>query len=82
MDIKLQGILESLLRNVAVLNTELLRLGKCDAFTPTAQSLQLMERIREECLCSLQNIRTIERGLFRHRTPPENPGSSVVPWKE
>ncbi len=63
MDQRLQEVLESLLRNLEVLNEEVMRLGRTEQFKPTPLCFQLIERIRGSCTCSLQNVRTIERRM-------------------
>lgn len=68
VDRRLEQVIESLLRNIEVLNDEVTRLGRSEQFTPSPRSFQLIERIRGSCMCSLQNLRSIERAL--RRPPP------------
>ncbi len=83
MDVRIQGILESLLANVDVLNSELLRLGKTEQFSPTAQSFQLIEQIRGICTCTLQNLRTVERGVWlRSQAQEKNNEGEIIAFQE
>ena len=63
MDNKLKIILNSLLTTINVLDTELSRIARCDLMQPTADNYALLERVREVCTDTLQNIDTIERKL-------------------
>lgn len=69
MDHRLKTMLESLLMHVEVLNSEIDRLCRCEQFSPTTQSFQLLERIRGSCTTSLQTVRTVERALYRSQPP-------------
>jgi hypothetical protein len=66
MDFQLQEILESLMRNIDVLNIELERFLRSDQFAPSRQSFQLIESIRGSCTTTLQHLQAIERAMHRN----------------
>ncbi len=63
MDSKLQELVTLLLDNVNVLNGEIARLARTEQFTRSPDCLRLVKNIRRSCLCSLRNMRTVERRL-------------------
>ncbi len=67
MDTRLLQVLDSLLINMEVLNGEVARLLRNEQLTPGGKSLQMIERIRGECTASLQNLRTVERQIYKRR---------------
>ncbi len=80
MDPKLETILESLLSNIDVLNIEIDRMGRSGQFSPNKHALQLIERIRDSCTASLQNLRTVERGIYRYQAANESPPADLLPF--
>jgi hypothetical protein len=71
MDVRLKGILDSLLRNVEVLNSEMLRMVRTDQFSDADQCFHLLERVRGSCMYTMENLRTIECRLYaRELAPP------------
>lgn len=79
MDRRLETIIESLLQNIETLNKEIQRLSRTEQFTPTAQCFQMIEHIRDGCLSSLQNLRTMERMLcIRKLTPLDEPTQADI----
>ncbi len=74
MDHKLRIILNSLLTTIGVLDTELSRIARCDLVRPDREGFELLERVRDICTDTLQNVDTIERKL--HNDP------FVIPERE
>jgi len=80
MDQRLESIIAALLRNIDTLNHEIQRLSRSEQFTPTAQCFQMIEQIRGSCMCSLQNLRTVERRLYlRLPASEEKPSTKILP---
>lgn len=82
MDPRLNEVLEVLLRNIETLNGEIMRLTVSEQFKPTTHSFRLIDRIRGLSLCTLQNMRTLERKLYRAKNPPDKGPGEVVKLRE
>lgn len=82
MNQKLKALLESLLNHIEVMNGEIERLGRCEQFSPTAGSLQLIEQIRGACMTSLQNLRTVERRIYLRQSGEGPPPGDVLDFPE
>ncbi|MDE3037574.1 MAG: hypothetical protein KGJ21_03850 [Pseudomonadota bacterium] len=80
MDRCLRDILETLLLNSEVLGEEILRLGRTEQFSHSAQCFQLIDTIRDSCIESLKTLHTIERRLHaRDLLPPCEEGDASKP---
>lgn len=65
MDKRLREVLELLVQNIHVLDDELMRLTRTEQFTATEQCMPLIEKIRDGCIGTLQNVQTLERKFQR-----------------
>lgn len=65
MNPKLLHMLNAMVANLEVLNTELIRLCRSEQFNPDASSYDLISRIRTACLGNMDSIRTLEKLLIR-----------------
>lgn len=63
MDNKLSHLLEDLLSNIDVLNAEIERFNRSDMFSSSTNSIFLIEKIKDSCASSMQNINTVERKI-------------------
>lgn len=63
MDGKLLELLDRLRANIDVLNDQLFRMIRDEECAGDAQTLRVVEHIRGACLCSIQNMHTLERLL-------------------
>jgi hypothetical protein len=61
MDMRIVGLLESLLLNVRVINGELERLHRSEQFTDTAEARQLCERLREAYVRGMEVLERVEK---------------------
>lgn len=67
MDKRLQQLLEALMNNIGVINTELDRLTRTEQFRAEPASLQMLEQLREGYYRGMETLRRVEIRL--HRPP-------------
>mgnify|MGYP000963364108 CR=1 FL=1 len=72
MEPRIAHILEAFASHVHSLSAELARLARSDQFSPTPECFQLIERLRGNCVCTLENISTIERRLQQRKAAADN----------